>query len=306
MTIDLKDVTAVSHDDVKGVIGYLTWSSIGEQLITLDALEKLFEANNLDKGFLPKRVREPDAFRRATAIKATRKTSQAGIIEHYITRDVTRSKDSVIRHIVCETVDKFGQRLSYEEDAAVLIFERESGQMKWYASNSYAKTLADQAAANFELYKKNISGSMLRFISARVLQSLAPTPVRPSGGVYFVPIQNGERLKNLNGFISTLNPGEAFYVPLLNNKENTEMVRLKLDEHMTEALSLCEKTINGELKDHQIRQALENAKQVVNDFKQYTSLIGSDMATFEEKISLLRGNVMEITKNFGSNKNRSK
>ena len=296
--VDINHVTAVKSEGTEGIIGYLTWSSIGEQLITPQKLEELFERFDQDKGYLPKGIRTPDAFRRATNIKEKRKTEHQGVFEHYLSRDVANNEEEVIRHIICEIVDTKGKRLKYEEDAAVLIFERESEQMKWYGQNPIAKGLADQAARDFELYKNNYNGQMIRTVAQRVLQTLAPTPVRPSGGVYFVPIQHGERLKGLNGFISALEQGEAFSVPLLDDRENKDMIRGKLFDHILNTVDLCNKSLSGELKDYQIKDVLENASRVVKDYKDYTHIIRDDIQSMEEMIEQIRKSVVDITANF--------
>ncbi|NHN34818.1 DUF6744 family protein [Paenibacillus agricola] len=296
--INLENVHATQHEGAESIIGYLTWFSVPDQVVTLEKLQDLFDECDLDKEHLPTKILVHHAFRRATQIKDKRKTEHAGVHENYITREVACNLDGIIRHIVCETVDTKGKRLKYEEDAAILILERKSEIVKYYGMNAYAKALAKQAAIEFELYKKTVSVQTLRSIVQSLLQTMAPTPVRPSGGVYFVPKKFEEQINNMNRFLSVLDKGEGRAIPLINDEENRDMIRGKLLDHIGGTMDLCNKSLSGELKDHQVREVLDNAKRVLRDYTNYTSIISKDVTTMEDMIDQIRKSVITITEKF--------
>jgi len=118
-------------------------------------------------------------------------------------RDVYADSHTAVRHIVKEQVDSKGKRLSYYENEAVLSLEKKTESMSFSAdSSSYAWELCQEAVRQFDTFKNHHNGQAVRSMVQSILKTLSPTPVRPSGGVHFVPVAYDEELLKLTSFCS--------------------------------------------------------------------------------------------------------
>src|SRR5690606_38538410 len=103
------------------ILGHLMWFSVGKQLVKSDDLLVKLQQAGLEETWLPNPIRPMDAFRRATKEIETRlNTSQAGVFENYLVREVSIDEKQIQRNIVIETVDQSGKRLDYDSQAAII------------------------------------------------------------------------------------------------------------------------------------------------------------------------------------------
>lgn len=286
MNMILKDVAAVQSSQ-KDIIGHLTWYAMSEMLIKPDELRQKMIDSGLGEGWMPKEIRIPDAFRRATAIKQRKQISD-GVYENYLCREVASDKLIVQRNIVCETVDTKGKRLNYEGEAAVLILDKKNGQISINASTSTANQIAQEANIRFQIYRENYSGAILRTTIMNILKSMSPTPVRPAGGVYFVPRTFEDRLNSLISFLRSLEKGEGEMIPLINTRDMKGMITRKLQEHLQNTLQSCDAALGDSLTKGQAKEILDDARRVVEDYKQYTSIISKDINQMEYCVTEIR------------------
>lgn len=295
MAIDLQHVAAVQNEQQEGIIGHLMWYSVGNQLIRRDELERKLMAAGLDEGWMPNPIRTADAFRRATSEVQTKKaTSQPGVFENYLVREVYSDKEMIQRNIVVETVDQKGKRLDYNSEATVLKLDKKTENFSVVSSSQTAEELAREAEQRFYLYRDHHSSQHIRTMLANILKSLAPTPVRPSGGVYFVPSSHEEGLRRLCQFAGSLENCEGFMVPLVNTMDNRQMVNQKLKDHFERIVKECGSASSGDLKKWQVKQIVEDARQAITDYKEYRNLVSDDFETMETYIGKLRVQVMRL------------
>lgn len=281
-------VVKSGSENVK-VIGHLTWYSISTLLITRDELREKLSNCGLE-GFMPAPIRVPDAFRRATNTKY-RHPLQAGIHENYLFREVSSDSKQVQRNIVRETVDQKGRKLDYDGSAAVLVLDKGSDTVKISATCPVAERLAHDALTKFDIYKNHYGAQTIRSVIAAILKSMAPTPVRPSGGVYFVPAQYQEQLAAMVAFAKSLERGEGQMVPMIDTSDMRTMVSQKLLEHLKDTLRACEEGEERQLTKGQVKDLIDNAKSVANDFVQYREIVTGDLEEMERLVSALRKKV---------------
>lgn len=288
MSMTLKNVAAVQSEQAD-LIGHLFWYSLSEMLIKPDELRKNMKAAGLDEGWMPRDIRLTDAFRRATSSKLRQQMS-AGAYENYMYREVASDKVMVERHLVCETVDTKGRRLDYRKVAA-LVLDKKNGQIDCTSQTPLADQLAQEAVIRFHIYREHYSGSVLRTTVMNILKSMSPTPVRPAGGVYFVPKAFEDRLAALCRFVRLMDRGEAERIPLINTLDTRGMVTRQLHEHLTQTLRNCEEGLTGGLRKDRVKEIIEDAKQIVSDYKQYQSIVTGDLKEMEDCIGQIRGKV---------------
>lgn len=292
----LKDAVAVSDQSAADIIGHLTWGGLGEMLITPDDLKQKLIASGLGEGWMPKEIRLPDAFRRATSAKFRRQVSD-GVYENYLFREVASDKLGVQRNLVRETVDTRGKRLDYEGAAGTVLLDKKQGVASSSHTSAMAEQLVQNAVIRFDIYKNNYGSNTLRTVMMNILKSMSPTPVRVAGGVYFIPQKFEEQLRFYTSFVRSLEKGEAEIIPLINTKDMKGMVTRKLSEHLQDTLEACEAGVVNQLKKSELKAILEDAKRVVEDYKHYESIVTGDLRDMESKCQLIRFKVAAALKN---------
>ena len=86
---------------------------------------------------MPNEIRPVDAFRRATKEVETSRNLGNGLQENYIVRDVYYDSAVAVRHIVKETVDSKGKRLSYNENEAILTLDKKADVIHFSADPTH-------------------------------------------------------------------------------------------------------------------------------------------------------------------------
>lgn len=298
MTINVQNMAAVKDESIGSVLGYLTWYSISETQIKRDDLQNNLQRCGLDEGWMPPEIRIPDAFRKATkAVEKKRVPAGDNTHQNYLVREVSSDKDHVQRNIVLEVVDAKGKRLDYLSDEAVIILDKKAGAITTEVKHgSLASDMVNRAIDLYNTFKDHHDARAIRSMVQNILRSMAPTPVRPSGGVYFVPIKYKNELDKLVGFLRCL-PGESegFMVPLIDNPDNRDMVRKKLNDYLKDTLrSLKDGLANPKLDKCNANILLDEAKRRLKDFKQYQELLTDEMSDMQELTTLIRAQMQSM------------
>lgn len=294
MSFDINNVTVVQTVTGKEpILGHLMWYSVGKQLIKADDLENALFSAGLNAAFMPNKIRSVDAFRRATKEIETKKaTGEANVYKNYLVREVFSDKETVQRNIVVETVDQSGKRLDYDSQAGIITLDKKNDSLTFVTTDSTTEELCRLAEDNFNLYKQYYSSQQVRVMVNKILNSLAPIPVRPNGGVYFVPEAYTEGLTNLVKFASFLENSEGFKVPVVNTYDNVQMVSTKLSDHFDTLLNDCKSS--GSLRKSQLKDLINQANGVIGDYKDYRNIVMDESSTFEEKILKLKKEVARL------------
>jgi len=290
--MDINNLTAVAGTE-KDFLGHLTWYSIGKQLIQTDDLENKLIQAGLDKAWMPNPIRSTDAFRRATKeVERRQPTSQPHVYENILVREVYSDRTSIQRNLVIETVDQNGKRLSYDPKSAVITLEKESGSVTFVSDDSALQEVCVEAKQKFDIYKDHYSAQQLRVMVSKILNSLAPTPVRRNGGIYFVPSSKSEGLHKLIRFIESLENSEGYKVPVIDSSDNRNMVNKKLHEHFTSLLDSCRNSTG--LTKGEMKALVDEANRVIKDYRNYKTIVANDMESIEEVIANVRQEVIRL------------
>lgn len=285
-------VSAITGDPSKP-IGFLTWYSVGDDLYNREDLRKLLIQNNLEESFLPNPIRPGDAFRRATKAVETKRYREEETAEEYrnfIIRDVVSTGEKLQRNIVIETVNQKGERLDYNSEGAKLYFDRKNDQFTYSSTDPYAEELAQEAQKYYESYLTHHNGASVRASVVQMLNTLSPTPVRPSGGVYFVPVQHEAKLRNIVSFLMGLPRGEGQLTALVNDETNQVMIRGKVQENLDKVLGQCRYILKPESESSktQVKTVIEDARRIVSQFKDYRELLTDTVVDLESSVELVR------------------
>jgi hypothetical protein len=284
----LENMVAVQNEG-GAYIGHLFWYSIMDCLYSRQKLETELKAAGLSIDFMPNEIRPVDAFRRATKEVETRRNLGNGVVENYMVRDVYSDSHVTVRHIVLETADSHGKELSYNQKEAVLTLDRKTGDISFQAAPGLAEDLCKEVMRLYDSFKTHHNGQAVRGMVQSILRTLSPTPVRPSGGVYFVPSAHSEELAKLVRFCSSFAKGEGFKVPMVETQESIEMVATKVADHLDGILGQCRNALaDGTLTKPKLAEMLNEAKGIVSGYKDYESILVKQKEEMEARIQLVR------------------
>lgn len=222
-------------------------------------------------------------------------SNEPGVFLNSIVGNVASDNKIVQRNIVKETVDSKGKKLSYSEE--VFIFNRKLEKIDVFQNNSndIINGLIKETERLFEIFKDQHDSQAVRVIALNILKSISPTLVRPSGGVYFVPVKFEKKLRLLCKFLSSFENSEGIMIDVINKQENRDMIRNKLYEHLRNVLGNCHYTLRSDsMQKGQVKLMIEDVKRVINDYKEYISVIGNDMNSMDSHVELISQSVQLI------------
>src|SRR5699024_877018 len=146
-------------------------------------------------------------------VEQLKATSRPNVFENILVREVLSVKEGVQRKLVVETVDQNGKRLSYKSEAGVITLDMKNNSVPFLSDDPSIHELCVQIEQTFNMYKDHYSAQQLRVMVNKIMQSLAPTPVRKNGDIYYIPATKSIRLKQLIQFLSFLDNSEGYKVP---------------------------------------------------------------------------------------------
>lgn len=229
MAISIEEMAVVKNIGEQEVLGNLFWTSIGKQLVHVDDLKQNLIQSGLGEEWLPNQIRVVDAFRRATREVQTKKeTNQAKVFKNYLVREVYSDTQFIQRNIVVETVDQNDKRLGYKSESGIIKLDKKNRSISFETDDITIRELCLEAEQKFYLYRDHYSSQHMRVMVSKIMSSLAPTPMRPNGVIYFIPSTQTERLMKLVTLVRSLENSEAFQVPVVNTSDNRFMVNKKL------------------------------------------------------------------------------
>lgn len=278
-------------------LGNLIWYSVGKNLIKVEDLKKHLTNSGLGDEWMPNRIRSSDAFRRATKeVERQRPTSQPNVYENVLVREVYSNKKEIQRNLVIETVDQQGKSLSYATKSAVINLDKSNDAITFTTGQAAIKEICVEAEQKFNLYKHHYSSQQLRVMVSKILGALAPTPLRKSGGVWFVPAAKDKELNQFVHFVNQLANSEVYKVPVINSNDNKSMVTKKIHEHFDALLHDCQNKDN--LSKADVKMLINEANRYIADYRNYKNIVTNENEALEKIIMEVRkevsNNLMDI------------
>jgi len=290
--VNVQNLAVVSQDQ-EDFLGHLAWYSVGKQLIKTNELKQRLLNSGLEAEWLPNPIRATDAFRRATKEVEQRKaTSRPNVFENILVREVFSDKQAVQRNLVVETVDQNGKRLSYNSKAGVITLDKKNNSVTFLSDDTSINEVCVQIEQKFNIYKDHYSAQQLRVMVNKIMQSLAPTPVRKNGGIYFIPATKSIRLKQLIQFLSFLDNSEGYKVPVIDSTDNRVMVSKKIYDHFDSILyDYRNKT---RLTKGEVKALIDEANKVIKDYRNYKTIVTEETEHIEQVIMNVRHEVTQM------------
>lgn len=263
-------------------LGHLTWYTVFDTEITRPVLLDRLTHCYL-KDFAPPVIAAPDAFRRAThSVERMHAVQDESTFVNWLVREVRSDANHIVRQLVKETVDAAQVRLDYRPLLA-LILDKDTGafvQEDLFADvEAAAHEAAAAARANYQRYREVYQGRHLPDLAFRVLKSLNPVSVRPSGGVYFVPGSGSDTLHHLQNFMATLSPSQLWTLPVADSGDSRHVITQALGDTVTQT---AERVVGdlakllarqGEVSEREQTRAAQEFKRLQAAVAEYQTLL---------------------------------
>ena len=302
------------------LLGWVAWYGISDPKVEYEALKQRFEDLGLDEEALPAPLRPGDSFKRACRYAQESKLPVPGtdLYANILIRKVTTDADLLVWHMIVETVDAGGQKLGYDEIAA-LKFHKDQGtpdadgkpQGKLdiirtpHSLGVGFKRLSDRAIARFreefEDAQKYIDSQTLRQTIRRQLDMMRAFLLRKNGSVYFLPTDQQEKAEALADLLEWIGNGSGFHIlPLIDTDKQREMIQAAFEDEvhdsaqkmlndLQEALLQQQSITNGTWLD-----MLDRKEKLLERAREYSDLIDSEFKKAGTELAMLDDSLHEI------------
>jgi len=273
------DSTEHSH------IGDAVFWTVRENRIDPSELRNAFQETDLPKNVIPKDPTPEIAFRRAID-KAKLKHAQRGFnrsqdrSEDYLLRKISETHEAIVWAVVKEscvlddtaTERRNSKTLEYETLDKITL-DRVTGRVT--CINEHA--MSEVVAGNYEDELFSFNSSDLRTILLKLMDTFSGIAIRPTGGIYFVPSTNAEKLKALQGVLENLSPGSSLGIINLYGTEDSEAaLRQAAMEDLETSVNRLSEELEGfddSTRDSTIEKRLKKAGELRKRVDMYVTLL---------------------------------
>jgi len=288
-------------------LGRILWFSITETRISYEQLKTAFENADIDKKYLPKPICVKDAFRRASKIaEAKRIRLDKNCYLNLLVREVKNADGEMIRQLVREVVDSKTVQSEYVP-VANMVLENDKDFDAYKLPGVPAllqeeKTALINVEAEFDRCKSNYNGRGIRELIQKILNDMDPIPVRPSGGVYFIPERFVAVVEALSEFVSEISrysvSGEKsslWNVPVIDTEENRAMVIGALEEQAKKdsqsLIAEMAKVLKGKkgITQKLAEKYIQQVKGLKGKVKKYEEMLQTEVVSCRSAMDLALG-----------------
>ena len=319
---------AEEEEDRYPLLGYLVYWSMVDVRITPEDLHQLFSSCGVDEKYFPPKIREPDAFRRATSAvselsKGKPHTLEDGTTLTLLVREVRSDASEIIMRLIGEVRDSANKKLGYHEFADVTFsFQARDISIDQRTYTPGSKQVSDivveaclQVQNRYADFLKHYTGKHIREMTRKAIQTTSPVNMRSNsgaGGLWFVPIDSQEIVLSFERLIKQLSSyraasGEAIFdsIPLLDIEKQRALifskyesqVEEKVDSTMTEIKCLLD--ANKSVRPGVAKKYLGQIKELKLGIGKYEGLLERNMEISREKTRILEEQVQALLERAG-------
>lgn len=183
------------NDRIKDYIGATVWWQIHKTHIPTDIVQSTLQEVGLSSGLMSEDVSEKVAFKRAG--KAISKVGR-----NCFSRSIVDDGDKCVLGIVHERKDVENEELNYLQQITARL-DKTTHELNISGDGQ------EMFISQYEHFKKNITDEDIRAMVRRVVERLGGVPLRPTGGIYFIPKNKVSTIVKLEAFVSKLNCGKV-------------------------------------------------------------------------------------------------
>lgn len=157
-----------------------------------------------------------------------------------------------------------------------------------------AKDIMAEVAVQFSKWKGKVHDAVIRLWIRHTILDMGATPVRPSGGIYFLEERYADQVEALEKFCAEVLPqgGECHSVEIPDNDKQREMIRRAIENETTGAIErkmaeIAEIRKAGRLSADKYTEMLMEISELEKKVKGYAGLLERDLSEVESRLELL-------------------
>ena len=295
-------------------LGYLGWYTLSGVKIKHEDLIAFLNKRNLNI-VAPSVPQDVDIFRRISSNAELRKvpTSLEGTFQNYLVRSTDeRDPDTIRRLIVCETVDKKGKRLSYEE-VYYIDFKRIDSSIQFGPVNTsvspelnfFGNKICQEIVSDFQSWQGCLNSQSIREMIRRALLRFGATKVRDGGGVYFVSNSQTSNLNSLELFVNEDLGGNSNFhsLPLVDDNKQRDMIRRAFEAETTEAVDAILAEIQElskskrPISSNRYANLITEYQELCKKSSDYSALLENALGETDSRITIVQSALIGLRNN---------
>lgn len=246
------------------LVGFNVVWTVHQTVLPVDVVEEVAKENDLDISLLPRPTSKRAILRAAKDVSKT----NGRFISDYV-RKITDNVEKYSVGILHEDKDKENDQVEATQTTTVKY-------LKEFGLVEVSGEKAEEFNNAYENYKDGITDEEIRSYIVRIIRVEGyGIAVRPTGGVYFVPVNKEKTIDNLNKFLNTLGIGNLYPMRVFQGKNEETVVRQAVDHDIQRQLELLMNNVSSVTKRvkclHQKREKMEDLEKML---KTYETVLG--------------------------------
>ncbi len=311
-----QEARAVSEADDADFLGRLFWYTVAETMAPADEYEQFVRNNDITEDLIPNRIKKKNAWRRATKDMEKKETIEREDEDDLIVEYMTRKLDKDTRHLVKEVRLPDEGRLDYEE-LIEWTYDTENDYVSWKPlvdeDDKRFKDVAElhaEMSERMKVYQESFTDREIRRMARNTLERRNKISLKSSGGVYFVPEEQAEFLRNFKKLLEQISEwgtsnynSELWQVPVISNSEQRDMIEQGIRE---ETISFANKKIrkikeileeNEEITQGKYNRLFKEVKKVQQRKQKYADIIDRNLEVCDDQLDVLKGQIDKLADN---------
>ena len=168
-------------------------------------------------------------------------------------------------------------------------------------SHPTAKEIMADVQVYFARWRGKLNDQAMREWIRKEILAMGATPVRPSGGIYFLEERYADKVEALETFVKEVLPadGECHSVEIPNNDKQREMVQRaienetigEIERKMTEFAKIRQE---GHLTEKAFLEHVSEVRILEDKMNNYTKLLEKDMSKVQNRLRLLNAQAQSL------------
>lgn len=292
-----KNMIAVSADG-DHVMGFYAMFTVPDRFVSASELSRAWASEGLPMNLVPTNRKAVDTFKNACRSVETRRHGATRTVEVKVDQ-VTETNSDCVYQVTYMVRDQAQRQIDHPK-ALKVTFDKNTQTIDYeHLSERYASQLdsiQEAIGANYEANASKVPGSKVRAAVRGLMDHCQATNVRrKSGGIYFVPKAGRNDLDGLTRVLDYLysHDAEVHLIPCANDEYQKDMVQRHFEMNVSSEIDDTISKIADRLQaSRKVRSdALGNffaRRKELGDLRtKYAEMIGTELATVNEKLSLM-------------------
>ena len=285
------------------LLGNLLFMNIKDMKLSEKELYDEFAAAGLPSSYINK-IKPSDVFRRATSsIKGKSCISAKSGVRSVINIDeVCNDDDKIIRIASLHEIDEKNEDIEFEKMLS-FKFDRHTKGIQYTISSQNlsndATQIAQEVGARFNEWCIYHNKDTIRNLINRIVRSMRPINLMPTGICKFIPLNSSDTLYKLNKLISSMSSycirsGDENLVeiiPIIDTKDQRDLITknysLEITEEMNDLASALSKVISkGSLTSKQASTYINKFAELKQKADEYDDMLGIYSENIQKQIKI--------------------